>query len=604
MKWAALPFQTVELPGGTVLLHPSRGGTVIETTARVARFLEFAQSLRTWEDHIARWGARGDEMRPAAGVADAHAEDWRGAGLLWNEADAEKAWKTLPADPGPPGPLAWAAIPTRNHPGPALRTARALLETSLKEDHPVSLLVADDSPDPSMRRTLAEGLADLSRSTGRPVFAAGPETRRAWIKALADTGAADPGLLEFAFSDPLGSGFACGANRNFILSLLVGERFVSSDDDILPDLLAARQPGSGCGVPGRRDPFHRWFGRSQEELAAQGRRVDAGFWKAHDRVLGRTPAGAADNPAFDWEGFNPDLLVEHAESLRVAASFPGLWGYPPVGFTSHLLALRGKDLEGLVRDPAFFHAVMRGGWQAAVAPRPSCADMSYFPGMCMGLDNARFLPPFLPVLHGEDAAYGIFLSTLMPGALAWHHPWAVLHDPGRSPELCHPSDPHPANRAPYYELHQVFRALWSQFPHVLTTRSPIINCERAGVWLEDLAALDPADWQHFWFDLAAGLKSQEINILRTRAAGTPERFRHYHETVETYLGSREQALLGPKGHLPAELWSLPEGKDGDKLLRGLLSGYGRLLRAWPSIREASLALARNGRRGAILEGRP
>jgi len=74
--------------------------------------------------------------------------------------------------------------------------------------------------------------------------------------------------------------------------------------------------------------------------------------------------------------------------------------------------------------------------------------------------------------------------------------------------------------------------------------------------------------------------------------------------VETYLGAREQALLGPRGHLPAELWNLPGGKDGDTLLRGLLAGYGRLLRAWPSIREASLALARNGRREAILGGNP
>jgi|GEM_PF-5680720 len=602
MKWAALPFQSVELPGGTVLLHPLEGGRAVETTPGVAQFLEQARSLRTWEAHVAQWGNRGDEMRPAAGVADAHTTDWREAGLLWNENDVEKAWQSRPRDPGTPGPLAWAAIPTRNHPDLALRTAAAFLTSAREEDRALSLLVSDDSTDPALRRTLSEGLADLSRSTGRPVFAAGPEVRRAWIKALADKGAADPGVLDFALSDPLGYGFACGANRNFILSVLSGERLVSVDDDILPDFLAPPQTLPGCGVPGGRDPFVRWHGRRVEDLAGPGHRIRPRFWEAHDRVLGRTAGQAAAGLAFDWENFNPGLLTVHGESLRVAASFPGLWGYPPVTFTSHLLGLRGRDLEGLIRDPDLFHSILRGGLQVSIAPRPACTGMSYFPGMCMGLDNAGFLPPFLPILHGEDAAYGSLLSTLMPGALAWHHPWAVRHDPGREPSLCHPTDPHPANRAPYYELHQVLPALWPQFPGALAGRSPETNTGRMGLWLGELAGLGPADWHHLWFDLAASFKSQEINILRGRSATTPERFRHYHETVETYLRGREEALLGPLGHLPSELWNLPEGKDADQLLRGLLAGYGRLLTAWPSIRAASLELFQSGQRDAILQG--
>jgi hypothetical protein len=229
--------------------------------------------------------------------------------------------------------------------------------------------------------------------------------------------------------------------------------------------------------------------------------------------------------------------------------------------------------------------------------------MFYFPGMCMGLDHSRFLPPFLPILHGEDAAYGSLLGSIQPGALAWHHPWAVLHDPGKNPELCAPTARHPANQAPYYELHQVLGLLWAQAPRSFIGGSPESDAVKWGIWLQGLASLDASDWKHFWFDMAASHESREIHVLRNRMERTPERYHHYHELVEQYIGEREETLLGPDAHLPAELRHLPQGRDGDAMLRGILTGYGRLMEAWPAIRVAAGNLIQSGRRDAILQDR-
>ncbi len=586
-----------------VALHPLTGGTVVETTPQVAQFLQEARVLREWEDHVARWENRADQMHLPAAVVISHTEHWRQSGLLWNEEDVQKAWHTLPgASPSFP-PLAWAAIPTRNHPELALRAAESLCQSATQEGRKISLVVADDSPDPGMRDALAGGLAGLSRTSGHRIFALGPHARNAWIQALSDEGAAAPEVLSFAFSDPLGFGFACGANRNFLLSLLTDERFVSMDDDIQLDFLGATEIQSGYAVPSGQNPFTRWFGLEAAELAGQGRKVRAPFWEETDRVLGRTPGEAAKGLKPEWEGFDPNLFTLQGETLRIAASFPGLWGYPPVPFTAHLLGLQGKDLLNLIRDRELFPKILRSGRQASVTTRPSCTDMFYFPGMCMGLDHSRFLPPFLPILHGEDAAYGGLLSRIMPGALAWHHPWAVLHDPGKSPELCHPTDSHPANRAPCYELHQVLGSLWAQLPHSHLGRSSESSTQKTGTWLKGLASLDPSDWKQLWFDLLAGYKSREINMLRNRVERTPERYRHYHDLVNIYIEEREQALLRPGSHLPAELCQLPQGRDADMLLRGVISGYGRLMEAWPAIRTAAGNLIRSGRRDAILQDR-
>jgi hypothetical protein len=600
VKWAAGPFQSVALPDGRVALHPLTGGTVVETTPQVAQFLEEARNLREGERHISRWLNRAEQMRLPAAVVMSQMEHWRQSGLLWNEEDVEKAWYAMPASSSAISPLAWAAIPTRNHPELALRAAESLCQSATREGRKISVVVADDSPDPGMRDELAGGLEGLSRASGHRIFALGHRARQAWIQDLSKEGEIDPDVLRFAFSDPLGFGFACGANRNFILSLLTDERFVSMDDDIQLDFLASSEAQTGFTAAYTRDPFTWWFGGDAAELASQGRKVQVPFWESMDRVLGRTPAEASQNLEPDWEDFDPKLFTLEGGALRVAACFPGLWGYPPVQFTAHLLAFQGNDLLNLIRDREKFSEILRSGRQAAVASRPSCTNMNYFPGMCMGLDHSRFLPPFLPILHGEDAAYGCLLTHIMPDALAWHHPWAALHDPGKNPELCTPTALHPANQAPCYELHHTLGSIWTQIPECLIGSGPESNTQRMGVWLKGLASLNLPDWKHLWFDLTARYKSKEINMLRSRMEWTPARFRHYHDLVEQYIQEREEALLRPDAHLPAELRQLPQGRDGDAMLRDIISGYGRLMEAWPAIRGAAANLIRSGRRDAIL----
>ena len=73
---------------------------------------------------------------------------------------------------------------------------------------------------------------------------------RRYAARLAERAGVDPAIAAFALSDPLGAGFACGANRNALLLRHAGRPYLSLDDDMVCEMAAAPEP-IGPGWPCR-----------------------------------------------------------------------------------------------------------------------------------------------------------------------------------------------------------------------------------------------------------------------------------------------------------------------------------------------------------------
>ncbi len=46
-----------------------------------------------------------------------------------------------------------------------------------------------------------------------------------------------------------------------------------------------------------------------------------------------------------------------------------------------------------------------------------------------GVDNRQMLPPYLPIMRGQDRLFGYMLDFIFPTSVTLDYPWAVPHLP-------------------------------------------------------------------------------------------------------------------------------------------------------------------------------
>ena len=46
-----------------------------------------------------------------------------------------------------------------------------------------------------------------------------------------------------------------------------------------------------------------------------------------------------------------------------------------------------------------------------------------------GFDNREMLPPYLPIMRGEDRLFGCMLDFIFPSVITLDYPWAIPHLP-------------------------------------------------------------------------------------------------------------------------------------------------------------------------------
>ncbi len=257
----------------------------------------------------------------------------------------------------------------------------------------VEILVVDDSKPPNARlnRSLVE-----SRECARYF---GADDKQRMIEHIgAETGGARE-LLEFAFLPAGDDLFCAGANRNVLLALGSGQRFITADDDSLAESRRRGdpEPTRYLDAPERR-PYAegRDLFESVEALDAAYPEVDVDLVGAHEEWLGSNGvrvtqsriAGAPDMPG--------DALLQ----MYVQSRNPAL-------------------LEGIVPfveiDKARGAEIVTGG------------DVCYH--VC-GLDHTEILWPNLPCYEDEDLIFARIHRELAAPFITMKLPVNHWHDKG------------------------------------------------------------------------------------------------------------------------------------------------------------------------------
>jgi amino acid adenylation domain-containing protein len=519
-----------------------------------------------------------------------------------------------PGAPEPPLRVTTMAFPTCNRSAILERGLASHAEAAREHGRTLRFAVLDDSPDPAVGEDYRRRLSALRRRLGIEIVYAGPAEKRRFADLLVAEGLPADAVTAALF-DAEGVGTPIGTNRNAVLLQGVGEGVVSVDDDTLarggpppeaepgielltgtvPDwaFLSAREPGSIRGFTHRAEAM----------AAVDLRSVDlAGV---HEELLGRDVSAWAHE--FDPEtpvatGRADAAFLHSLESGgRVRVTTNGWVG--DCGWRNPIFYMlqTGASWRHLVRSAESYRAVTASKEIVRFLPRPAVGNAeSFMATMFWGFDHRTLLPPFPPVLWGEDRLYGLTLQLAFPTARAGHLPWVALHDPVEQRGFWPGEMVRTASGIDHSRLLASLLAGFAPDPHL----DPADGLRRLGRFIQDLGRMEPGAFDELARRkvrdraeaFAAGLEARLAGWREQQERGDrPEGGPLWAEDVRRYLDLLRRHMADPDFVLPLDLLYHREPEEARRLAQRLLVHHGRLLEAWPDLIEVVRGLKARGR---------
>jgi hypothetical protein len=401
---------------------------------------------------------------------------------------------------------------------------------------------------------------------------------------------------------------ATGANRNALLLHAAGELTLQVDDDTRCRLTAPPDPLPGVAVTSIDDPAELWPLLDHDAprppvddrgLPSSNPPATRPFLALHEDLLGRAAGDAiARSPGgLDLAGASGMLFRRlEARGGRILVTQSGLRGDSGTGSMAHLVGLEGRSRDRFLADEATYRRALETRRVLRVSPRAAVGDGAACTAAGLGLDARALLPPFCPVQRNQDGLFGAVIRRTYHDALLGFLPWALDHEPpqhrGSAPEaalealgqlgandllrlLVVAARVEPDRDDPGRSLRALGDVLvrWGSLPQ--TDLDDRVRAQVLRGRSLDLAMLDEALSRHrrapaFW----ARDAERAVEILAT-------------------------AVASPAAAHPVDLVAALGEAEGRAAFRDLVRRYGELLRAWPDLWEAAVALREEGVRPGV-----
>ncbi len=355
------------------------------------------------------------------------------AGLLTPHSDILRQCLLTTDKPPEQTSISSLGIVTSDRPG-ALRRCVSSYAGNLRDyGRDTEIVVVDDSRDPAVRRRNRETLHEVHACYGVRLAYGGLEEKEAYCAELVAGAEVPPQVVRFALFPPAGKSGTYGANRNALLLATAGQLTVSVDDDTVCTLVPHPQIRERLSVadPNEFGDVHFFPGKEQAIGFASCSAED--FLALHEQLLGKSLGQCARRFGYQRTDIST-LSARLVRSLRdgggeVLLTSLGVLGDSGLRTPHWFLFFGAPTRERLIGSEATYRLAMRSRQVFRAVMCPTITDAGGWLGFCMGMDNRKPLPPFMPLCRGED---GVFMSTLMLcHTQAWvgHLPFAALHDP-------------------------------------------------------------------------------------------------------------------------------------------------------------------------------
>jgi hypothetical protein len=187
---------------------------------------------------------------------------------------------------------------------------------------------------------------------------------------------------------------------------------------------------SGLVLFPRFAPADLYFLTAQEaeELGNQARSED--IFAVHEQFLGKALSQCVwehDGQVSLDTGYGAFFEDGGRDQARVVLSSSGVAGDAGLGERQYFLLLDGGHRERLTSSEEHYLNGQRAQQILRATRKATITNRLYYGGFNLGFDNRRMMPPFIPLLRGEDTAFEQLLRVASPDGLVAHVPRLVLH---------------------------------------------------------------------------------------------------------------------------------------------------------------------------------
>jgi hypothetical protein len=574
--------------GKTVFVKLGTHAAVTEHAAELVGLASMCQRFASLDDHAAQVAQSKRIPRDEVPALQQMLAQAVPAGLLVSEAAVVNGL-LLRGAPDDRCKITTLAVPTRDRVASLVANLPTYVEDALARGRSLRWLVADDSIDPDVGASCRARLRDLQARYAIGVAYAGVEEKQAFAAALAREGL-DPEVLDFALFDPERIGYTPGANQNAILLDTVGEGFLAVDDDTFCPLRRSQDAVAGLEIA-TAWPACWPVSPASDPLC------EADVIGKHETMLGRDLGACVSDVGADavrLGSLSPrDLTRLETVPGRVLATWMGSYGDPVYEYPGMLVLVGEGDARRrmLATQRGLSELLRRCRLQQSVSS-PTIANGSFWTSTAAAYDHRQLLPPFMPVLRGQDFLFAAVARAAFPEAWFGLLPYSIGH---RRPSAPKPTLDAAMVRASAYLF--IVPLVVELQTNGAPTSDSAAALRRVGRGLESVASEPPAGFadrlrQFRYAECIDAIRGLDDLLLRYRR--TP---RHWAREVDRCLRWQWQALRSGACMVPRDL----EAIEGDKAaplarLQRLVLRFGRLLAAWPDIVEATRRLSKREQR--------
>jgi len=578
------------------LRQSSFNGSVALLTADQAALLDSCTPFRTLAEHASAYTRRAPvTSRPEAEArVRRELEALARRGLLRSEADLRerclRAARPAVAIPS----ISTVAVITRDRIDPLRRCLESYIAEGQRLGRSLDYLVIDGAQTAETRDQTRTMLHQIVRKHGVTARYAGHEETQRFADALSNAGVARS-AIDFGLFDPEQCDATYGAQRNAVLLATVGRLVLCADDDTVCQV--ASVPGSttdGLTLSSQNDATSLWFFLDQDGALAAGRPAARDVFGIHEGLLGSEVAGCVE------VGGTANLLrVDDMDAAmlraiesgraRVPVTTTGMHGDagsgmpPAIRLLDRASRARLTETDDTYETLALSRHVQRG------VTVPTISSSPYLMTIGAAFDNRTLLPPFFPVLRGEDTIYGFTLGACLEGACIGHLPFTVQHSPAEERHVASDASTQFADHPTWFDL--VIACIQSYSPPPGGSAEERIA--GLGRRVREIASLSPADFEEFlllWVwrmkALVMARLTAELEEFEVASKSWGQDVRHYLERLRGSLAERSYLM-------PPEL-AKRFPSDRHKRMQLLIVRFGQLLESWPAMVDAARSLAANG----------
>jgi hypothetical protein len=213
-----------------------------------------------------------------------------------------------------------------------------------------------------------------------------------------------------------------------------------------------------------------------------------------------------------------------------------------------------------------------------------------------GYDNRRLLPPFLPVMQGQDGLFGITLRECFRQGCIGHLPRAIVHAPMRTRKFDQDSLQRHAQNLSLVSLIVACLASSQGMP------KPVDEKERLrsiGNHLMQVGSLPLSEYEEFVCQNVWQLQGSFASVIESQLRYYAETPDYWADDLKAYLDDLCEAMTRSGYIIPYDLLSRHSRDEARQLSQRLLYQFGQLLYWWPEIVKAAGVLRSRGQRLAL-----